>query len=157
MRDLELEEDCPALRESPYSVTSQKDPKYNCVAFAVGDTTQWWEDVRINGRRVKGYYWPPLGAEAAYTMQGWLRVFQVHGYVETDDRSLETEYEKIAIYGSPTIPEHVARQKATGVWTSKAGKGVDIEHTLEGLEGDLYGNVVKIMKRKCQDGKRVLE
>jgi hypothetical protein len=156
MRDLELEEDCPALQQTPYAVTSNKDPKYNCVAFAVGDTSQWWEDVRIKGRQVKGYYWPP-GAQPSYAMEGWLRVFQMHGYVETHDRSLEIEYEKIAIYGSPRTPEHVARQKANGLWTSKAGRGVDIEHTLEGLEGNLYGTVVKVMKRKCQDGKRVLE
>lgn len=156
MRDLELEEDCPALQRTTYAVTSNKDPKYNCVAFAVGDTSQWWEDVRIRGRQVKGYYWPP-GAESSYTMEGWLRVFQIHGYVETEDRSLEIEYEKIAIYANAGIPEHVARQKASGVWTSKAGKGVDIEHTLEGLEGELYGRVSKIMKRKCHSGKRVLE
>jgi hypothetical protein len=37
------------------------------------------------------------------------------------------------------------------------GRGVDIEHTLEGLEGEFYGKVTKIMKRKCKDGKRVLE
>lgn len=51
----------------------------------------------------------------------------------------------------------VARQKASGIWVSKMGKGVDIEHTLDGLQGDFPGNVVKIMKRKCQDGRRALE
>jgi hypothetical protein len=44
--------------------------------------------------------------------------------------------------GEPSAegPEHVARQRASGLWTSKMGKGV-----------------VKIMKRPCKDGKRVLE
>jgi hypothetical protein len=28
---------------------------------------------------------------------------------------------------------------------------------LEGLEGEFYGKVSKIMRRKCQGGKRVLE
>jgi hypothetical protein len=70
---------------------------------------------------------------------------------------LEIEYEKIAIYEGADGPEHVARQKASGLWTSKMGKGVDIEHTLEGLEGDFYGKVVKVMKRKCRGGKRVPE
>ncbi len=80
-----------------------------------------------------------------------MRVFEIHGYSETDDRSLETEYEKIAIYTSFDGPEHVARQKALGAWTSKAGRGVDVdmEHTLESLGGDFYGKVVKVMKRKC--------
>ncbi len=46
---------------------------------------------------------------------------------------------------------------AIDLFVSKAGRGVDMERTLESLEGDLYGKVVKIMKRKCQGGKRVLE
>jgi hypothetical protein len=153
-RDLELEEDCPGLRQAVYKITSPKTPTYNCVAFAAGDTSQWWEDT--GNIRVRGYYWPP-GAQSSYTIQGWMRVFELHGYVETEDRTLEIGYEKIAIYASDNSPEHVARQKASGAWTSKAGRGVDMEHTLESLEGDLYGKVVKIMKRKCQGGKRVLE
>ena len=152
MRDPELETDCPGLIGSPYEVTSPRDRRYNCVAFAVGDTKYFWYDVGI-----KGYYWPP-GVPSADTLAGWVKIFEIHGYRETDDDSLETEYEKIAIYASPDGPEHVARQKASGAWTSKMGKGHDIEHaTLGCLEGDLMGKVVKIMKRKCHDGKRVLE
>jgi hypothetical protein len=86
-----------------------------------------------------------------------MKVFEIHGYRETTDRSLESEYEKVAIYGSDIGAEHVARQKASGIWVSKMGKGVDIEHTLEGLEGEFPGQVIKIMKRKCQYGRRVLE
>jgi hypothetical protein len=85
-------------------------------------------------------------------------VFAIHGYRETDDDTHEASYEKIAIYGGPEGPEHVARQKASGVWTSKMGKGRDIDHvTLAALECELFGRVVRIMKRPCEDGKRVLE
>jgi hypothetical protein len=150
-RDLGLERICPNLQGSPYVLTSAKDPRYNCVAFAVGDVSQFWYDVSING-----YYWPP-GARSADTIEGWTDVFEIHGYRETVDRSLELDYEKIAIYASADGPEHVARQRASGMWTSKAGKGRDFEHELEWLEGDFYGKVAKIMKRKCQSGKRVLE
>jgi hypothetical protein len=157
MRDLELEEDCPGLRHSPYTIRSPRDPKYNCIAFAAGDLTQFWDDLGLPpGVRVKGYYWPD-GAPNAGTVDGWVKVFEIHGYTETADSSLESEYEKVAIYGSDIGAEHVARQKASGVWVSKMGKGVDIEHTLEGLEGDFPGRVIKVMKRKCQGGKRVLE
>lgn len=49
-------------------------------------------------------------------------------------------------------------RKASGVWTSKMGKGHDIEHpTLAALEGATMGRVVKIMSRRWKDGKRVLE
>lgn len=152
MRDLELEQDCPGLAETEYEIKSPRDPRYNCVAFAVGDTSQFWYEVGI-----RGYYWPP-GTPSADTLEGWLKVFTDHGYTEADDDSLEPEYEKVAIYASPEGPEHVARQKASGVWTSKMGKGHDIEHAkLAALEGETMGTVVRIMKRRCRDGRRVLE
>lgn len=154
--DLELEEAFPTLKQSPYQITSPTDPKYNCIAFAVGDLTHYWDDVGFRGYSVKGYYWPS-GVPSSSTLIGWTTIFEIHGYEETNDRSLEPEYEKIAIYVRLETPEHVARQKESGIWTSKLGKGVDIEHTLEGLEGELYGKVTRIMRRKCQDGKRVLE
>jgi len=149
-RDLDLEEVCPRLKHCSYKITSPKDPRYNCVAYAVGDLKAFWYDAGV-----KGYYWPP-GVSSSETIEGWVKVFELHGYRETQDRTLEPEYEKIAIYASAEGPEHVARQKASGIWTSKMGKGVDLEHTLEALEGDFYGKVVKIMKRKCEGG-RVLE
>lgn len=156
MRDLDLEEDCPGLRESPYTIRSPRDPSYNCIAFAVGDLNTFWDDVTFGGYRVKGYYWPP-GLPGPGTVSGWVKIFEIHGYTETEDGGLEPEYEKVAIYGSDIGAEHVARQKASGIWASKMGKGVDIEHTLEGLEGEFPGKVVKIMKRKCKNGRRVLE
>ena len=84
-------------------------------------------------------------------------MFRLHGYIETDDYSLESQYEKIAIYITKTkSPQHVARQKASGLWTSKMGKGRDIEHELHMIEGELYGKAVIVMRRPCA-GKRVLE
>jgi hypothetical protein len=151
MRDFELEEDCSGLRTSPYIIKSPKDPKYNCIAFAVGDLTHFWDDVPV-----KGYYWPP-GIPSTDTLEGWIKVFEIHGYTETNDSTLEPEYEKVAIYAIADDPTHVARQKASGIWVSKMGKGVDIEHSLHGLEGEFPGQVVKIMRRKYKDGKRVLE
>jgi hypothetical protein len=36
-----------------------------------------------------------------------------------------------------------------GNWTSKLGKGEDIQHdSLDGLEGDLYGKVAIFMMRR---------
>jgi hypothetical protein len=154
VRDPELEEDCPGLATGAYEIKSPKDPVYNCVAFAVGDVSQWWYDAKV-----RGYYWPP-GTPSADTLEGWLKVFVDLGYKETaiDDDGLEPEFEKVAIYASPEGPEHVARQRASGVWTGKIGRGHDINHpTLAVLEGATMGTVVKIMKRRCKDGRRVLE
>ena len=45
------------------------------------------------------------------------------------------------------IPVHAARQLSTGKWTSKLGALEDIEHELDGLMGERYGKVGKILKR----------
>jgi hypothetical protein len=151
-RDIELEYDFPALSLSGYSIRSAEDSSYNCVAFAVGDLNNFWYDIKVGG-----YYWPP-GCASADTFEGWVQVFLGHGYSDADDESFEPEFEKIAIYGSASNPEHVARQVSSGAWVSKMGKGHDIEHPdLASLEGNLAGKIVKIMKRKCKDGRRVLE
>ena len=46
------------------------------------------------------------------------------------------------------IVKHAARQLTSGRWTSKVGQNIDIEHTLAGLEGPFYGEVVRILKRE---------
>jgi hypothetical protein len=150
-RDPDLEADFPRLLATPYSIKSDTDPRYNCVAFAVGDLGNFWYDIKVNG-----YYWPP-NAPSADSLDGWVKVFTDHGYRDTEDSSLEPEFEKIAIYETDNVPEHVARQKASGVWISKMGTGHDIEHTIESLEGGIAGDLLKIMKRPCMHGRRVLE
>ena len=150
-RDAELEYDCPGLTSEGYAIKIPVDPSYNCVAFAVGDLTNFWYDAKV-----KGYYWPP-GCGSADTLEGWVCVFLLHGYGDCDSDSLEPEFEKIAIFGGRS-PEHVARQKASGAWVSKMGKGCDIEHpNLSSLVCEIMGGVMKIMKRRCKNGRRVLE
>ncbi len=62
-------------------------------------------------------------------------------------------YEKLAIYAMADQPKHAARQLPGGMWTSKLGQGIDIEHMLEGLESELYGKVVKIMRRRIPESR----
>jgi len=150
-RDADLEDDFPGLRDGAYAITSPKDPTYHCVSWAVGDTKNFWDDIGV-----KGYYWPP-GVPSADSLAGWVAVFRLHGYAETDDDGFEPQDEKIAIYASANgVPQHVARQKSSGLWSSKMGKGNDIEHELRVIEGELYGEAVVIMRRPCA-GKRVFE
>jgi len=149
VRYSDIEDDFPRLRGGNYTPTSPPDYAYNCVAWAVGDTQRFWEDVGI-----AGYYWPPGVPD---TFNGWIEIFRLHGYAATEDPSLDAAYEKVAIYVTDDgSPQHVARQKASGRWTSKLGIGRDIEHDLDGLEGELYGRIAIIMRRPCT-GIRVLE
>lgn len=157
LHNTELEQCFPALTAGNYELTSPKDEKYNCVAWAVGDTSNFWDDVSIKGYRIKGYYWPQ--GVSADTLDGWKRVFELHGYSECNSNAFDSEFEKIAIYvDTDGNPSHVARQTETGEWTSKLGKGFDIRHktldALEGHEGDEYGKVAVIMQRQCKGGQR---
>lgn len=70
------------------------------------------------------------------------------GYEVCDNTELEVGFEKIAIYGdSDGEATHAARQLPNGKWTSKLGRWEDIEHELEGLTGEMYGEVKQILKR----------
>jgi hypothetical protein len=141
----DLEERFPKLKDSRYTIRSPEDPRYNCIAFAVGDQTQWWEQ----GARL--CYWPP-GVKEGDTLESWIRVFELCGYSKTESSDLEPAAEKVAIYVDlDTTPTHVAKQSRSGVWMSKLGKGYDIEHesldTLEGDQVDEYGIVAQVLKR----------
>jgi len=63
----------PKLADSNFSIESAMTPQYNCIAFAVGDESQWWE----HGARL--CYWPP-GMTEGGTLDSWIRVFERHGY-----------------------------------------------------------------------------
>lgn len=80
-------------------------------------------------------------------LHGMFRVSQ--GYVPCSDGTLESGYEKIAIYANRRDDwTHAARQRPDGWWTSKLGSDVDIIHlTPEDLEGVEYGTVVMFLKR----------
>jgi len=142
----ELQKRFPKLAESHFSIESPMTLKYNCIAFAADDQSQWWE----HGTPL--CYWPP-GATDGETLDGWARVFELHGYSTASDESLEAGYEKVAIYVELDMtPTHVAKQLPDGRWKSKLGKGHDIEHeTLDALEGDQmdeYGIVARFLKRQ---------
>ena len=144
----------PNLRRENYCVTSEKDPVYNCIAYAVGLTdTRWWPPV--DGDEVEGVYWPP---EALHheTLDAFVIVFCTRGYTPCDGPEPEDGYEKIAIYGdAEDYPTHAARQiMPSGEWSSKLGNSEDIKHRslgdLEGL-GEAYGTAKCFLKRKITE------
>lgn len=110
----EIEEDFPLLNRKNYCVTSSKSPKYNCVAWAVSNIGQYWDSVE----GVKGYYWPP-GIGRNDKPDEWAEIFIRHGYklININDTAHEYGVEKIAIFGSDTEAEHVARQLPNGNWS----------------------------------------
>ena len=130
----------PHLASEGYSLESDATNAYNCVAWAAGNNTQWWEPRA-------GYYWPP-GVPKKFTVAALMRLFEQFGYQICDNGQLEDGYDKVAIYALRRKAKHVARQLPNGKWTSKCGGDIDIEHPLRGLEGPRYGAVVRVLKRQ---------
>ena len=131
----------PNLAATERRITSPRDSVYNCIAWAAGDTQHvWWP--------LPPYAYWPATAPAVPTIDAFIAAFGTLGYSVCSDGSLEEGFEKVAVYadhdGSPT---HAAKQVASGRWSSKLGKSFDIEHTLEGLEGEKYGTVAVVLSR----------
>lgn len=133
----------PGLNAGNHRDTSPQDTRYNCIAFAASVQNRWWwPDPFGQG------YWPP-NVPRVETVDAFVRAYETLGYVRCADGTLESGYEKVAIYvdsfGGPT---HAARQLPSGKWTSKLGGEEDIEHdTLEAVEGPLYGRSNAYLKR----------
>jgi hypothetical protein len=132
----------PSLEKSGYSKSSERTPEYNCFAFAVYDTGQFWQKLPV-----KGYYWP---LDRDDRLEDWIGALGLNNFKPTDNWDLEPGFEKVCIYVNDSgSPEHVARQLESGKWTSKIGKLEDIQHdTLGGLEGTEYGTPKVILKRR---------
>jgi hypothetical protein len=136
----------PRLSEYGFNVTSPHDTRYNCIAWAAGDSNRWWWPGVI-GQPIGGYYWPTLNTQS--TPESFERAFATLGYARCDTGDYETGFEKIAIYvGADGLPTHAARQLKDGTWVSKLGKLEDIRHVnVEGVCGKNYGEVAFFMRR----------
>lgn len=136
----------PHLSKNNYSITSPATGKYNCIAWAAGDTRRkWWPDSAGIG------YWPS-SALRKETLQAFQDAYSTLEYEPCTDATLEPDVQKIAIYArkdaAGEVPTHAAIQQENGRWSSKIGDCEDIEHELpESLEGGLYGCVVAYMAR----------
>jgi len=134
-----LRQEFPSLRLFHYELTSPPTKQYNCIAWAAGKNDKWWWPVRG--------YWPGQSRRDE-TPKAFVEAFARFGYSPCDNDSLESGFEKVAIFvGSNGLVTHMARQLSDGRWTSKLGEGVDIAHALEGIAGERYGNVAKILRR----------
>lgn len=130
----------PQLRDGDYEETSSEAEHYNCIAWAAGIQTEWWEPSEDG-------VWP-TDVPKQPTIDNLAEVYKKFGYTNCDSAHYEEGFEKVAIYGSPYEYEHAARQLADGKWTSKLGASYDIRHSnLECLTGGLYGSVRRILRR----------
>ena len=139
----------PHLTEANSEITSPATDRYNCFAWAAGEDFRWWQPESSGG-----YYWPD-GIECAETVDAWVKAYESLGYERCEDGSLESDVEKIALFGTgphgKETPSHAARQLADGEWTSKLGQCEDVRHSeAEDVCGPLYGRVVCYLSRPRQ-------
>ncbi len=147
----DAEEQIPGLKDHVYTVKSNKTRRYNCFAWAAGMGSKWWSCPPIGS----GNFWPtPAGGGLlVQTLEGTARAYEAHGgYKECANGDLEDGVEKIALFVDATgEATHAARQLPSGVWVSKLGRGVDIEHDLvEAVSGRLTGELALFMSRHRQ-------
>jgi len=133
----------PSLDTEGFTKTSEATSAYNCFAWSLGNDTRFWAPT-YGGFMT--YYWPP-DAPFDRKVSTFQLIFEREGYEVCASPSLELGFEKVAFYVQGGLVTHAARQIDDGTWTSKLGSGIDLSHTLAGLEGPLYGSVACVMRR----------
>ena len=138
----------PGLDGTTFAVTSPRTPRYNCIAWALGESHRSWDPSEDSGD-----YWPE-NLPADTRIDTFESLFATHGFVRCADGRQEQNVEKIALFADEDGFTHVARQLATGLWTSKLGACEDIEHELTALTAKRspsrqwdYGRIVGFMMR----------
>jgi hypothetical protein len=135
----DIERDFPGME---YEVRSDEDFNYNCLAFALGDSTNWWEP------GVMGHYWPP-GFPADTTVKTVSAIIATHGFVVENADPTTVSTDSVAIFAEGDKWTHFAKF-TNGEWSSKLGEDHDVTHVrLRDLEGasPKYGRLVKILSR----------
>lgn len=77
------------LTADGYQVTSPQSLEYNCIAWAVGDHTQWWwpdDDA----------FWPTK--DRAVTEEVFVKAFVTLGYAPAASEHLESGWDRVALY-----------------------------------------------------------
>jgi len=132
----------PNSTQFPFLATSPPTTSYNCIAWAYSDPTRWyWPDPQNT------YFWP-ANVPRNIDIPSFILLYESIGYAVCPNGSYIKGVEKIAIFSDDkNHPTHAARQLPSGFWTSKLGKEIDVQHTIQGTEGRFYGNVAVYMQR----------
>src|SRR5436305_11726287 len=104
---MKADRDFPRLMPENHRSTSPAAIEYNCVAWAAGDTENWWQP---------GEYWPAETTPEEYGIGALEAAFRSLGYEPCDNSGLEPGFEKVALYGNTFLYTHAARQLSVGKW-----------------------------------------
>lgn len=144
----------PSLLQDPaFRITSPDTRDYNCIAWALGYKNKWiWPMEKA--LREEDMLWSN-DIEISERTEVFLQFFLSHGYRLRDNDDNDDNVngcDIIALYELDGKVTHAARQLKNGLWTSKLGPWHDIQHsTPHSLEGDIYGKVKYILKKKSTE------
>ena len=131
----------PKIIGKSFNIIKTND-SFNCVAYSLDIFTEWvWTNEKA---------WPYQQIPRSLGLDGFKKLYELYGYIETDNSLHEVGYDKIAFYSKGDIPTHACKQFGK-MWRSKLGCSVIIEHELDWLCGNsdnAYGDVNFIMKRR---------
>ena len=130
----------PNLADAGFEIVGEPSERYNCIAYAAGDTSRWWWPDGVS-------YWPPW-ASRSESIASLKEVFAGQGYEVCDDSNAAAGYQKVALYEWDGKMQHAALQLPNGRWRSKMGQGPVIEHdNPDALSGGMYGQSTIVMRR----------
>src|SRR4051794_40689848 len=91
----------PKLTPQNHRITSPSSRKYNCIAWAANDVTQWWDPT---------IYWPIPAGREKYSLAALQDAFASLGFTPISNAELERDVTKIALYADGPFYTHAARQ-----------------------------------------------
>lgn len=135
---------CPRLKGTDWRITSRPAKRYNCIAWAAGDTQKRWD-------LGKGNHWP-RGVEPKYRFACLVQAYIAVGFSvcsTAEGNEFDDAFETVVLYERSGAWEHAAKLLRNGMWSSKLGDFEDIEHpTPEAVGGTDYGEPLIYMRRK---------
>jgi hypothetical protein len=135
----------PNSNNSNFIVKSENinDKEYNCISWACSrNDVRFWPNL-------SEFIWPSNLPNIEH-IDSFVKLFKSIGYDICNNGNLEYKFEKICIYEKNACPKHAARQLTNGWWTSKLGPLNIVEHTIDALDGGVYGEITTYMSRPIQ-------
>ena len=136
--------------DSGFEITSKTDASYNCIAWAYClDNRCMWPNTG-ECEFLDGVNFWPSDEIMDCNIENFIKAFELKGYELCHHGNHEENYRKIALFVKQNTTEctHASRELSNGYWTSKLGKGVDIQHKDPyNLESDTYGVLYCFMRK----------
>ena len=130
----------PQLAGEGYEIVGSPTDRYNCIAYAAGDASRWWD-------HNENHHWPGY-VSRSNSMESLKQVFLRLEFQPCNDSRMEGGYQKAALYEREGAWEHTAVQMPNGRWRSKMGRGPVIEHqSPQFLSSYIYGEPTTYMRR----------